>query len=201
MFSWADATPRSASRPSRTILITRMRRSRVPRRMTHKPLHQTPSGANAACRIRFSPSESCQSLNASPRNRLRESWRNPVVFSTSPISHPTTQPTDNTYKPNQLFDDNEFLLRNSVCLQRLSGTESTDEDRADLDSIPPPLVGGPSFPFEGRNLPCMPAPNVCQRQSTVVWGGGARGVSALLGMSLVCDIPPCAPVVSRGWGD
>ena len=48
-----------------------------------------------------------------------------------PLSHPTTQPANNTYKPNQLFYDNVFLLRNSVCLQRLSGTESTDEDRAD----------------------------------------------------------------------
>ena len=99
--AWADATPRPASRPSRMMAVARMRRRRETRCIKPKPLHQMPSGANAACIIKFFLSESRPLLNTSPRNRLCESWPRPVVFATSPAFHPTTQPADNTHGPSR----------------------------------------------------------------------------------------------------
>ena len=51
--AWADATPRPASRPSRTIVIAKVRRRRETRCMKPKPLHQTPNGIYAACLSKF----------------------------------------------------------------------------------------------------------------------------------------------------
>ena len=94
--AWADATPRPASRLIRTVIIAMMRRRRETRCMKPKPLHQTPSGANAACLRKFCLSESCAVCQCHPCIGLQEPWRKPAVFSTSPAFYPTTQPTDNT---------------------------------------------------------------------------------------------------------
>ena len=51
--AWADATPRPASIPSRTIVIAKVRRRRETRCMKPKPLHQTPNGTNTACLSKF----------------------------------------------------------------------------------------------------------------------------------------------------
>ena len=97
--AWADATPRPASRPIRTVIIARMRRRRETRCMKPKPLHQTPSGINTACLIKSCLSESRAVCQCQPCIGLQEPWRKPAVFSTSPAFHPTTQPTDNTHEP------------------------------------------------------------------------------------------------------
>ena len=47
--AWADAMPKPASRPSRMVVIAKVRRRRETRCMKPKPLHQTPSGINTAC--------------------------------------------------------------------------------------------------------------------------------------------------------
>ena len=108
--AWADATPRPASIPSRTIVIAKVRRRRETRCMKPKPLHQMPSGANAACIIKFFLSESRPLLNTSPRNRLCESWPRPVVFATSLAFQPTTQPADNTHGPSRSPMTMNFLV-------------------------------------------------------------------------------------------
>ena len=95
--AWADATPRPASRLIRTVIIAVMRRRRETRCMKPKPLHQTPSGIKTACLIKFFLSESRAVCQCQPCIGLQEPWRMPVVFSTSPAFHPTTQPTDNTH--------------------------------------------------------------------------------------------------------
>ena len=109
--AWADATPRPASRLIGTIIIASARRSWETRCMKPKPLHQTPSGIDTACLIKFCLSESCPMLKVSPCNRLHESRRKPVVFSTSPVFHPTTRSENNTqettHKPVQPPGDNE----------------------------------------------------------------------------------------------
>ena len=94
--AWADATPRPASIPSRIVVIAMMRRRRETRCMKPKPLHQTPSGINTACLIKFCLSESRAVCQCQPCIGLQEPWRKPVVFSTSPAFHPTTQSADNT---------------------------------------------------------------------------------------------------------
>ena len=71
--AWADATPRPANRLIRTVIIAMMRRRRETRCMKPKPLHQTPSGINTACLIKFYLSGNHPLLNVSPCNRLRES--------------------------------------------------------------------------------------------------------------------------------
>ena len=53
--AWADATPRPASRLSRTVIIARMRRRRETRCIKPKPLHQTPNGINTACLFKVLP--------------------------------------------------------------------------------------------------------------------------------------------------
>ena len=108
--AWADATPRPASRLIRTVIIAMMRRRRETRCIKPKPLHQMPSGANAACITKFFLSESRPLLNTSPRNRLCESWPRPVVFATSPAFHPTTQPADNTHGPSRSPMTMNFLV-------------------------------------------------------------------------------------------
>ena len=95
--AWADATPRPASRLIRTVIIAMMRRRRETRCMKPKPLHQTPSGTNAACLRKFYLSEIRAACQCQSCIGLQEPWRKPVVFSTSPAFHPTTQPTDNTH--------------------------------------------------------------------------------------------------------
>ena len=95
--AWADATPRPASRLIRTVIIAVMRRRRETRCMKPKPLHQTPSGANAACLHKFYLSESRAVCQRQSCIRLQEPWRKPVVFSTSPAYDTTTQPVNNTH--------------------------------------------------------------------------------------------------------
>ena len=92
----ADATPMPASRLIRTVMIAMMRRRRETRCMKPKPLHQTPSGINTACLRKFFLPESHAACHRQPCTRLQEPWRKPVVFSTSPAFHPTTQSADNT---------------------------------------------------------------------------------------------------------
>ena len=53
--AWADATPRPASIPSRTIVIAKVRRRRETRCMKPKPLHQAPNGINSACLFKVLP--------------------------------------------------------------------------------------------------------------------------------------------------
>ena len=93
----ADATPRPASRLIRTVVIAMMRRRRETRCMKPKPLHQTPSGINTACLIKFFLSESRAACQCQPCIGLQEPWRKPAVFSTSPVFHPTTRSADNTH--------------------------------------------------------------------------------------------------------
>ena len=94
--AWADATPRPASRLIRTVIIASVRRRRETGCMKPKPLHQTPSGINTACLIKFCLSESRAACQRQPCIGLQEPWRKPVVFSTSPTFHPTTRSEDNT---------------------------------------------------------------------------------------------------------
>ena len=94
--AWADATPRPASRLIRTVVIAVMRRRRETRCMKLKPLHQTPSGINTACLLKFFLPESRTVFQRQLYIELQEPWRMPVVFSTSPAFHPTTQSADNT---------------------------------------------------------------------------------------------------------
>ena len=92
----ADATPRPASRLIRTVVIAMMRRRRETRCMKPKPLHQTPSGINTACLIKFFLPESRTVFQRQLCIELQEPWRMPVVFSTSPAFHPTTRSANNT---------------------------------------------------------------------------------------------------------
>ena len=128
----ADATPRPASRLSRTIVITVMRRRRETRCMKPKPLHQTPSGTNAACLIKFFLSESRAACQCQPCIGLQEPWRKPVVFSTSPVFHPTTQSADNTQARTNRPVAIISLARGGDCYSNYLGTRSTDEGQADL---------------------------------------------------------------------
>ena len=53
--AWADAMPKPASRPSRMVVIAKVRRRRETRCMKPKPLHQTPNGTNTACLFKVLP--------------------------------------------------------------------------------------------------------------------------------------------------
>ena len=92
--AWADAMPRPASRPSRMVVIAKVRRRRETRCMKPKPLHQTPNGTNTACLFKVLPA------SAHPASNRRSRWRKPAAFSTPPASHPTTQSANNTRDAN-----------------------------------------------------------------------------------------------------
>ena len=179
--AWADATPRPASIPSRMIVIARMRRRRETRCMKPKPLHQTPSGANAACLRKFYLSESCAACQCQLCIRLQEPWRKPVVFSTSPVCHPTTQPTDNTHEPGQSSTTMNFLVEQKYLF--VPSIRNWEHGRRPSGlGVLCRLIGLPKFPSSHcRGEMCMPALNSCQHQSTVVWWWGRKRGAGSLG--------------------
>ena len=72
-------------------------------------------------------------------------------------------------------------LRKNVCLQQVSGTGSTDQDRADWGVLCL-VIGVPEFaPLQCRAGACMPVFNSCQQQSTVVWWWGRKRSAGSLG--------------------
>ena len=95
--AWADATPRPASRPSRTIIIARMRRRRVPRCISRQPFARTghsrfhhpgkradeflptmshPSGSGLSGHIE-NPTNCPTALHPSCYPKKRRTWCNP----------------------------------------------------------------------------------------------------------------------------
>ena len=179
--AWADATPKPASRPSRTIIIVRVRRRRETKCMKPKPLHQMLSGANAACITKFFLSESRPLLNTSPRNRLCESWPRPVVFATSSAFYPTTQPADNTHGPSRSPMTMNFLVEQKYLFTTIIWNWEHGRRPSGLGVLYP-LVGLLEFPSSHcGDGACMPASNSCQHQSTVVWWWGRKRSAGSLG--------------------
>ena len=107
--AFADATPRPASRLIRTVIIAMMRRRRETRCMKPKPLHQTPSGINTACLIKFFRSESRPLLSASSALHCRSQDESQPSSRRSPLfTLPPSSPI--THKPSHSPTTMDFLV-------------------------------------------------------------------------------------------
>ena len=172
--AWADATPRPASRPSRTIIIANARRRRETRCMKPKPLHQTPSGTNTAHQLKFY-------LPAPALHRITG-----IVVEASCLLdiprfspyHPVSKQHTNQSQP---LGDGDSLGQGESLLTALFENRSTDSVRAGSSCKLCKLYG---------RLFCVhlhswaATREVCLYHHRQKCGGGAGGVSALLGLSL-----------------
>ena len=171
--AWADATPRPASRPSRTIIIANTRRRRETRCITRRPLTNTK-------RYQHRPSIEILPASASPASDYRNrggsqlSSRHPLF---SPY-HPVSKQHTNQSQP---LGDGDSLGQGESLLTALFENGSTDSVRAGSSCKLCKLYG---------RLFCVHLPSWAETREVCLYhhrqkcGGGAGGVSALLGLSL-----------------
>ena len=93
--AWADATPRPASRPSRTIIIAMMRRRRETRCITRRPLTNTKRNQHRL-HIRILPVEKPFCLSMPALHRIMRIMAEASRLLDIPRFHPTTRSANNT---------------------------------------------------------------------------------------------------------
>ena len=96
--AWADATPRPASRPSRTVIIASVRCRRVTRCMKPNPFtntkryqHRLPIQSSSCRKAAHSSTPAC-AANCTSHDKSRSSSRRPPLFTLPPSPSTTHEP-------------------------------------------------------------------------------------------------------------